>query len=83
MKNGMNDGQSVIELEKDRKGKCPQERAPNAAPNRLKSLRSASDGGLNNFKIMQKAKAKAGFFIFIPTEGAVGFLNGFRLDDDV
>lgn len=83
MKNGMNDDQPLIELKKDRVRKFTQERTAKTASNRLKSLWPSRDAGVNNFKIMQKTKAEAGFLVFIPAEGIVGFLCGFRLDDDV
>jgi len=78
----MNDGQFFIELKKDRVGKFPHERAAKTAPNRLKSFRSPCDGGVNDFEVVQKTKSEAGFFVFIPAEGIIGFLCGFRLDDD-
>jgi hypothetical protein len=79
----MNDDQFFVELEKDRIGKFPHERAPKTAPNRLKDFRSPRDGRVSGFKIVRKTKSKAGFFVFIPAKGIIGFPYGFRLDCDV
>jgi len=82
MKDRMHDHQIVIELEKDRVRKFPHERAAKTAPNRLKGFRPPRDGRVSDFKVVQKTKSEAGFFIFIPAKDIVGFLRGFRLDDD-
>src|ERR1035437_7468345 len=77
----MNDDQIFVELEKDRVGEFPHKRAPKTAPNRLKSFRSPRNGGVSDFEVEQKTKSEAAFFVFIPAEGIIGFLYGFRLDD--
>ena len=82
MKDRMNHGQIFVELEKDRVRKFPHERAAKTAPHRLKNFRSPRDGRASDFEVVQKTKSEAGFFVFIPAEGIIGFLYGFRLDDD-
>ena len=82
MKDRMHNHPFFIELEKDRVGKFPHERAAKTAPNRLKHFRPPRDGRVSGFKVVQKTKSEAGFLVFIPAKGIVGFLRGFRLDDD-
>ena len=82
MKNGVNHDHVSIQFEEDRVGKSPQKGAAKGVPNQLEQFGPTRAGRISHVKLVQQPESESGFTLLIPGHSFIGFLFGFRLDDD-